>query len=226
MLGGNGVPIDAIAGGEFARRLLGFRVSFAEELAHGIRNIGEARSPCALIQHGFDAEAPRARGDICLIDGAQFLDAAGQQIEIDGADAPAFGEHAVEHRDMRVQLRIRRLQRHFTNVRVSPAFLVVAFDIDRRPGGVVLKADPAERARLDAIRPALSLAGKAELCLGIASSRRPQRADGCQGAPRVRPRSEPGPTRPRATCRPKTSDQQIRRAAAWHGFAGDNPPYQ
>jgi hypothetical protein len=45
--------------------------------------------------------------------------------------------------------------------------LVAAFDIDRRPGGVVLKADPAEGARLDAIRPALSLAGKAELGLGM-----------------------------------------------------------
>ena len=30
LLAGNGVPIDAIAGGEFARRLLGFRVPFAE----------------------------------------------------------------------------------------------------------------------------------------------------------------------------------------------------
>ena len=62
---------------------------------------------------------------------------------------------------MRVQLRIRRLQRHFANVRVSPALLVSAFDVDRRPGGVVLKADPAEVAGLDAVRAALSLPGKA-----------------------------------------------------------------
>jgi hypothetical protein len=70
--------------------------------------------------------------------------------------------------NMRVQLRIRRLQRHFANVGVSPALRVAPFDIDRRPGGVVLKADPPERARLKPIRPALSLAGKAELGLGIA----------------------------------------------------------
>jgi hypothetical protein len=38
----------------------------------------------------------------CLIDGAEFLDAAGEAIEIDGADPAAFGEHAVEHRDIRV----------------------------------------------------------------------------------------------------------------------------
>jgi hypothetical protein len=37
-----------------------------------------------------------------LIDSAEFLDAASEAIEIDGADAAVFGEHAVEHRDMRV----------------------------------------------------------------------------------------------------------------------------
>ena len=124
-------------------------------------------APVRLIEHGFDAEAPRASGNIGLIDGAQFLDAAGQQIEIDGADAPAFGEHAVEHGDMRVQLRIRRLQRHFANVGVSPALRVAPFDTDRRPGGVVLKADPPSAPGSTPSAPPCPLRAKPSLCLGI-----------------------------------------------------------
>ena len=132
-----------------------------------MRNIGQARGAGAFIEHGFDAETPSLLGDIRLIDRAQFFDPAGQAIEVDRADPAAFGQHAVEHRDMRVQLRIGRLQRHFAHVGVGPAFLVAPLDLGRGSCGVVLKADPAESAGFDAIRPALAFAGKAELGLGI-----------------------------------------------------------
>ena len=68
---------------------------------------------------------------------------------------------------MGVQLRVRRLQRHFANVGVGPALLVPPLDIDRRPRGVVLKADPSQSAGLDAIAATLALAGKAEMGLGV-----------------------------------------------------------
>ena len=131
LLGGNGIPIDALAGGEVARGILGLPVRLLNNVPHGMRDIGQARGTCAFIEHGFDAETPRLLGDIRLIDGTQFFDPAGQAIEVDRANPAAFGQHAVEHRDMRVQLRIRRLQRHFANVGVSPAFFVSPLDVDR-----------------------------------------------------------------------------------------------
>ena len=167
LLGGDRIPVDAPARRELARRLLRFDRPLAEQLAHRMRDIGEPRRTGALVEHGLDAEPAGPGRDVGMVDRTQLLDPPGQPIEIDGADTPAVGQDAVEHRHMGVKLRVRRLQRHLADVGVGPAFSVPPLDIDGRPRGVVLEADPPELAGLDAIPAALAPAGNAKLCLGI-----------------------------------------------------------
>ena len=163
----NGIPIDTLTQREVARRLLASIVSLAEQLAHRVRDIGEPRGTGALVEHGLDAELAGPGRDIGMVDGTQLLDPPGQPVEIDGADMPAVGQDAIEHGYMGMQLRIRRLQRHLADVGVGPALPVPPLDIDGRPRGVVLEADPPELAGLDTIPPPWPRCGKAELRLGI-----------------------------------------------------------
>ena len=167
LLGGDRIPVDAPLCREVARRLLRFDRPLAEQHAHRMRDSGKPRRTGAPVEHGLDAEPAGPGRDVGMIDRTQLLDPPGEPVEIDGADAIAVGQDAVEHRYMGVELRVCRLQRHLADVRIGPALPVPPLDIDRRPRGVVLKADPAQSAGLDGIEPCSSIAGKAEMCLGV-----------------------------------------------------------
>ena len=140
---------------------------------------------------------------------------------------PAVGQHAVEHRHMGMKLRVRRLQRHLADIGVGPALPVSPLDIDGRPRGVVLEADPSQSRRARPHRARLLWLLRQNRA---ASRRRPscrrRRSGEYRGGRPVPPPSAPRPRQPTATCRPKTSCRQTRPAGAWRGSAGGNPPYR
>ncbi len=132
-----------------------------------MRDIGEPRRTGALIEYSLDAKLATPGRDVGVVDRTQLLDPPSQPVKIDGTDATAVGQDAVEHRHMGVKLRVRRLQRHLADVRVGPTLLVPPLDIDGRPRGVVLEADPPELAGLDPLPAALAPASNAKMCLGV-----------------------------------------------------------
>ena len=167
LLGADGVPVDAPLCCKVVRSRLRFDRPLAEQRAHRMRDSGKACGTSAFVEHGLDAELAGPGRNVGMVDRTQLLDPPGEPVEIDSADATAVGQHAVEHRHMSVQLRVRRLQRHLADVGVGPAFLVPPLDIDGGARGVVLKADPPKRAGLDPLPAALTAAGNAEMGLGI-----------------------------------------------------------
>jgi hypothetical protein len=80
---------------------------------------------------------------------------------------PALGQDAVEYRDMRMKLRVGRLQRQLANVRVGPTLLVPALNFDRGTRRVMLKANPTGLTGFKAPRAVLTTARKAKLGLSI-----------------------------------------------------------
>src|ERR1700730_10752117 len=121
-----------------------------------MRDIGEPCRARAFVEHGLDAALPGPGRDVGMVDRAQFFHPPGQPVEIKGANMPAFGQDAVEHRHVNMKLRVRRLQRYLADVREGPTFLVPPLDIDGPPRRLVLKADPPELASVDTI-PAIRL---------------------------------------------------------------------
>ena len=113
-------------------------------------------APSLLVEHHIGADCAEVLCKVCLVIGTEFVHAAFEPSQVERSDTPAFRQHHIHHRDVRMEIGVAGdFHRHQLGV-------IAVGDLKRRAAGVVVELDPGDVPGLCTVSAAGTLA-RAEL---------------------------------------------------------------